>query len=79
MHCMNIPYCSIKAEIAKLNADERELNKRIKHIKEMRKVIAYIKGRRLVTFRPDAFNIIRQGILRHIAERPIPRSKKNSF
>ena len=76
---MTIPFCSIKAEIAKLNADERELNKRIKHIKEMRKVIAYTKGRRLVTFRPDAFNIIRQGILRHIAERPIPRSKKNSF
>ena len=78
-HCMNIPWCNIKAEITKIDNDVKDLEEQIERLKELKCLITYIKTRRLVTFRSDAFLLIRQGILLAQAERPIPTSKKNTF
>ena len=78
-HCMNIPWCNMKSEITKVDSDIAELTKEITRLQELKLLISYIRSRRLVTFRPDAFLLIRQGILMAQADRPIPMKLKNAF
>jgi len=79
MHSMNIPWCNLKSEIQKLDQNVKDMEREIKRFQEMKRMVAYIRGRRLVTFRTDAFQVIRQGILAAQADRGIALRRANGF
>ena len=68
---MNVPWCGLKAEIQKLDQTVKDMEREIKRHQEMKRIVAYIKARRLVVFRADAFEVIRQGILTAQSDRAI--------
>jgi len=76
---MNVPWCSLKAEIQKLDQSVADMEREIKRFQEMKRMVAYIKGRRLVSFRADAFQVIRQGILTAQGDRGIALKRANGF
>ena len=74
-----LPVLLALAEIQKLDQTVADMEREIKRIHEMKRMVSYIRGRRLVTFRTDAFQVIRQGILTAQADRAIALRRANGF
>jgi len=78
-HIQTIPWCMIQTDIDNITTEINLVEERLVRLQELRRMVKYGKARFLVIHRGEAFDVIKGGILKALADRGVsslsPRGK----